>query len=47
MLEIAGGILLALGILVVGLFLIRYFRVIGMLICAGALVAVIAAMAGG
>lgn len=44
MLNVAGGILLALAVLVAGLFIIRHMKIVGVLLCAGALVAVIAAM---
>ena len=47
MLEVAGGILLALGILFVGLIVLRNFRVIGMAICAVGVLAVVALSMGG
>lgn len=47
MLNVAGGILLAIAVLVAGLFLVRHLKVVGVLFCAAALVAVIAAMVAG
>lgn len=47
MIEVAGGILLALAVLVVGAFMLRHFRFVGMAICAVGLVIAIAALMGG
>jgi len=47
MFEIAGGILLAIGILVALVSAIMHFRVVVPLLCTAALIAVIIAMASG
>ena len=48
MIEVAGGILLAIGALVLGLLLVRHLRVVGVALCAfGLLMLLAVSFAGG